>query len=80
MSVISYKGEAIGGAASAIVVGTTQTPNVVQVSFLDLKVWTFSNGVFIDVNGALAFLGAIGVTYVIASALTKHFRGDKDKD
>ena len=78
MNAVSYKGEAIGGAASAIVVGTTQTPEVVQVSFLDLQVWVFSNGVYIDINGMLACLGAVGVTYVIISAVHKHFRGNKD--
>ena len=77
-TIVLTKLNVIGVPASAVLIGTTANKGE-SISLLQVKIYTFANGVYIDVNVLLAFLGAIGVTYVITAAINKRF-GKKDKD
>ena len=76
-ALVTYKTEAAVGTLSAVSLGTTNAPNVVQESLLNAHLFEHILGshYFLSVGDTLAMVGSVGVVYVLMSALVKFLRG-----
>ena len=76
-TIASYKTEAAVGTLSAVSLGTTNAPDVVQESLLNAHVIDNILGThyYLSVGDSLAMVGSIGVVYVLLSSMFKFFKG-----
>jgi hypothetical protein len=75
-TIANYKTEAAVGTLSAVSLGTTNAPAVVQQSILNAHIIDKIAGsnYYLTVGDSLAIIGSLGVIFVLSSALIKFIR------